>query len=279
MAQENSQPTQPATQQVFDVRRIGQNNSGLNDGDISDVICILHPATPTAINVVEQAANTRPQHVLFRTSLDSLNGTFEDIEEQETFIIGNGDRAGRNSGAGADLALRTSSAKTLQYKHLGFIFGRNVNSCDIVFSQDASKRISNQHFRIYPNEEGILMIEDMSTNGTIVDDVLLRCKDPRFNNARMLSSGSIICIQNANDTEMMRWVVRIPSRRVNNAELFHDNLRGFIDFCRPGGNSDNAVKRVTKPYVGPMMKWDGATALLACWARAHSPPSIKLRPR
>ncbi|KAH7068469.1 hypothetical protein FB567DRAFT_565194 [Paraphoma chrysanthemicola] len=259
MFEESSQPTQPATQQVLDPRRLGRNNSGLNDGDIADVLAILHPATPTAIRIVENAAELRPQHVLFRNSMDSMSGSLSDIEEQETIIInGNGERVGHSSRAGADLALRMTSAQTLRFKELGFIFGRNANSADIVFGQDSGKRISNQHFRIYLSADGILMLEDMSTNGTIVDDVLLKCKDKRFNKIRMLGSGSIICIQNANDDEMIKFVVRVPSR-VSYMERFRENLRNFIAECSPGDDKKAVVQRISKQYIGPSMKWDGGS--------------------
>lgn len=243
MEADPSQPTQQATQQVLDPRRIGRNNSGLNDGDIADVLVILHPATETAIRIVEQAAEDRPEHVLFRNSLDSMSGSMADIEEQETIIINaNGERLGHSSRVGADLVLRMSSVRRLKFKQLGFIFGRNPNSADIVFGQDSGKRISNQHFRIYLNTDGILMIEDMSTNGTIVDDGLLKCKDPRFHKIRMLNSGSIICIQNANDAEMIKFIVRIPSR-VSYKERFHENLRNFITECTPASDEEQSKGR------------------------------------
>ncbi|KAF2850691.1 hypothetical protein T440DRAFT_489524 [Plenodomus tracheiphilus IPT5] len=254
-----SQQTQPLTQQVLDPRRLGRNNSGLNDGDIADVLLILHPATPTAIRIVEQAAQQRPEHVLFRNSLESMSSTLTDIEEQETIIVdAHGDRVGHNSRAGADLALRMSSARQLKFKELGFIFGRNPASADIIFGNDSGKRISNQHFRIYLNTNGIIMLEDMSTNGTIVDDVLLKCKDPRFSKIRMLGSGSIICIQNSNDAEMIKFIVRVPSR-VTSMPQFQENLRRFITECTPhmGEDQDKAVQRITQHYGGPAMKWDG----------------------
>ncbi|CAA9957553.1 meiosis-specific serine threonine-protein kinase mek1 [Pyrenophora teres f. maculata] len=259
MEAEPSQQTQPATQQVLDPRRLGRNNSGLNEGDIADVLVILHPATPTAIRIVEQSASFRPQHVLFRNSLDSISGSVTDPEEQETFILNPpAERTVPSSRAGADLALRLSSANKLKFKHLGFIFGRNAGSSDIVFGQDSGKRISNQHFRIYINVDGLLMIEDMSTNGTFVDDALLKCKDPRFPKIRMLSSGSIICIQNANDADMIKFIVRVPSR-VAYLERFRGNLRDFITKCNPGIGEEQSkmVQRVTQQFGGPAMKWDG----------------------
>ncbi|KAJ8111612.1 hypothetical protein OPT61_g5834 [Boeremia exigua] len=253
--------TQPSTQQVLDPRRLGRNSSGLNDAEIADVLVILHPATPSAIRIVESTAESRPQHVLFRNSLDpdSMNASLTDIEEQETIIInGNGERVGQSSRAGADLALRMSSARTLRSKDLGFIFGRNPNSADIVFGQDSGKRISNRHFRVYLNQDAVLMVEDLSTNGTIVDDQLLKHKDKRFNNIRMLASGSIICIQSSNDADMIKFVVRVPSR-VSHMERFRENLRGYIADCANGDEKTKAVQRIGKNLGGPTMKWDGGT--------------------
>jgi hypothetical protein len=229
----SQEPTQPATQQVLDPRRVGRNNSGLDEKDIADVLAILHPGSPGATKIVEDTADTRKHHVLLRNSYDSFDDDFSDIEEQETIIIDK-ERQGKhhvaNPKAGADLALRMSSVGSLKHPSLGYVFGRNGASSDIVFGQDSGKRISNQHFRIYLNADAILMIEDMSTNGTIVDEVLLKNRDPRFNKVRMLGSGSIICIQNSNDNEMIKFIVRIPSR-VSHMDRFQRNLREFLTYC------------------------------------------------
>ena len=42
------------------------------------------------------------------------------------------------------------------------------NLSDIVFGQDSGRRISNQHFRIFLEIDMVLMLQDMSTNGTVV---------------------------------------------------------------------------------------------------------------
>ncbi|OSS49579.1 hypothetical protein B5807_06056 [Epicoccum nigrum] len=253
--------TQPSTQQVLDPRRLGRNNSGLNDVDATDVIAVLHPTTPSAIKIVENAADRCPQHVLLRNSPnhDSMNLSLTDIEEQETIIINDkGERIGQSSRAGADLALRLSSASTLVYKSQGFIFGRNPNSSDIVFGQDSGKRISNQHFRIYINLDGILMVEDMSTNGTIVDDQLLKSKDKRFNKIRMINSGSVLCIQSTNDAEMIKFIVRVPSRGSYRGR-FDQKLKEFIADCAEGDDKTRVVQRIGKNFGATTMKWDGGT--------------------
>ena len=208
----------------------------MSDVDAADVIAILHPTTPSAIKIVDNAADRCPQHVLLRNSLnaDSMSLSLTDIEEQETIIINdNGEKIGQGSKAGADLVLRLSSASTLMFKSRGFIFGRNPNSADIVFGQDSGKRISNQHFRIYINTNGILMVEDLSTNGTIVDDQLLKSKDRRFNKSRMINSGSVLCIQSTNDAEMIKFIVRVPSRGSHKVR-FDQKLKEFIADCAEG---------------------------------------------
>lgn len=218
--------TQPATQQVLDPRRVGRNNSGMDAQDVADVLALLVPASSAAIKIVTDAADSRPEHVLLRNSYDSFDDEFSNIEEQETIIINR--ESGQQSSAGADLALRMSSH--LINPSLGFVFGRNANSSDIVFGQDSNKRISNQHFRIYLNSDAVLMLEDMSTNGTLVDDVLLKNRDPRFNKVRMIASGSEIRIQNNVDAEIVKFMVRIPSR-TSHMPRFVANVREFMTRC------------------------------------------------
>jgi hypothetical protein len=248
--------TQPLTQRVMDPRRMGRNNSGLNEDDIADVLVILHPASASAIKIVEETAKNRPEHVLVHSFQDSFSDEEVNIEEQETIIIDR-PRAARPRGqTGNDIVLRMSSK--LRQPALGFVFGRNVSNTDIVFSQDSGKRISNQHFRIFLNQDSILMIEDMSTNGTLVDEVILKNKDPRFSNVRMLSSGSIISINSGNEAEMIKFIVRIPSR-ASHLDQFERNLQSFFKRCVP----DPSKLKVTldrldkRKFGGASMKWDG----------------------
>ena len=198
--------TQPNTQQVLDPRRLGRNNSGLNDSDIADVLCILHPASPAAFTIVAHTAEQSPQHVLQNEGL--VNFTDRSLknmlEEHETFLLGT-----NSSGHAKDLALRLSS--TLKNPVLGFTFGRNPRSCDIVFDIDTVKRISNLHFRIYVTHAGIVMLEDMSTNGTLVDENHLRGKTQRVA-TQMLIQGSVIQVPSTKPEESIKFVVRIPSR-------------------------------------------------------------------
>lgn len=242
---------------MLDPRRVGRNNSGLDDNDIADIMMILHPTTPAASKIVAHTAMTRPEHVLFYDTMGSYTASFADIEEQETIIMGkDGERVGQSSSAAADIALRLSSAPLLKIKSNGFVFGRNAHISDIVFGQDSGRRISNQHFRIFINDFGIPMLEDMSTNGTVVDDTLLRGKDPHFNKARMLIAGSIITISNSNEAEVIRFNVRVPSRG-SHKERYEENKHAFISECITGDGRERALQQLHQRHYRATMKWDG----------------------
>ncbi|PGH16147.1 CAMK protein kinase [Helicocarpus griseus UAMH5409] len=184
-------PTQRSTQPYADPRRIGLNNSGLDEQDVPDIICVLHPNSMSAHNAVSATARFGSQHILQRDNLEYDTGL-------------------PNSSPG-DIALRlSSSVKDLS---MGFCFGRNPNRCDILLARDDNeKKISNVHFRIYLTRDNILMLQDTSTNGTLVDDNVVR-KDLKHgaSSTQMLVPGSIIHV--ANDSNAgIKFIVRIPPR-------------------------------------------------------------------
>jgi len=253
----SQEQTQLATQQVLDPRRIGQDSSGLDESDMADIMLILHPTTPAASRVVAHTAKTRPEHVLLSDAMGSYAASATDIEEQETIIIGkDGERVAHFASGTTEIALRFSSAPFLKFKSNGFVFGRNVNTSDIVFSQDTGRRISNQHFKIYLNNYGIVMLEDMSTNGTLVDHKVLKCNDGKHNKARMLTANSMITILNANEDEVIRFNVRIPSRG-SHKERYEENKHAFISACAAGGDRDRALQLHRQKAYRGTMKWDG----------------------
>ncbi|KAF2169855.1 hypothetical protein M409DRAFT_64846 [Zasmidium cellare ATCC 36951] len=201
-----TQPTQ-GTQSTMDPRRMGRNNSGLAPSDVSDVMCILHPSTPAAFQLVIETARRSPQHILqdvygYRNQHAASPSM---LEEEETFIL-----EGNSTNQALDLALRFSSR--LHRPALGFVVGRNMGMCDIAVSSDVHKRVSNMHFSIYMNESGVLMLKDMSTNGTMVDEVLLKGRNHNGPKQRMLNHGSIVQILSPSPTEALKFIVRIPSR-------------------------------------------------------------------
>ena len=215
----DDEATQPSTQAVFDPRRAGHSTSGLNDVDNADVLCILHPCSQAALQIVGTTYQRSPQHVL-----QSRNHAFADqsqldaLSEEETFILD-------DHNAPLDLALRLSS--TTIRPAMGFTFGRNPGSSDIVLHIDSMKRISNQHFRIYVNDSGVIMVQDMSTNGTLVDDILLKQRGSEKEMTRMLQANSIIQILSPVAEDCIKFLVRIPARN-DHSQLFVENFKLFM---------------------------------------------------
>lgn len=224
--------TQPATQPYFDQRRQGIDAS-LSDKDKCDVVCILHPISNKAETAVQFVADHTPQHILQNENLlhmskdgsDSviesstrsvtasphesmLHGLTVESKPQDAFAIGK--RA-------KDIALRLSS--TVNDPCLGFTFGRSALKSDIIIGANEETWISNMHFRIYLNKSGILMLEDTSTNGTVVGAKYLHADTNKHPNAvkrQMLDNMTMISLLMSNketkSEDQMRFVVSIPSR-------------------------------------------------------------------
>ncbi|EED22771.1 protein kinase, putative [Talaromyces stipitatus ATCC 10500] len=199
-------PTQESTQPYSDPRRMGSHNSGLQDQDVSDIICILHPGSHPAHEAVD-ATSRHPkgyQHILQRDEFqyDSMDSSSRDI------------------------AIRMSSS--VHDLSMGFVFGRNPARCDVLLSPEvASKHISNIHFRIFMNEDGILMLQDLSTNGTVVDDTRLWKRNGQT--TRMLVNGSVIIVASDNkQNREVRFVVRIPSRDGFHVQ-YTQNLMAYLE--------------------------------------------------
>lgn len=125
------------------------------------------------------------------------------------------------------IALRLSSQ--VRDPLQGFTFGRNANRCDICFVNDPYRRLSNIHFRIYLNEYGVLMLEDRSTNGTIVDDNLLKAKAKQPSDTkRTLSSGSTVKILMHVNSSDLTFLVRIPKREGEYEAAYRSNLVRYM---------------------------------------------------
>ncbi|OQE26868.1 hypothetical protein PENSTE_c005G01772 [Penicillium steckii] len=196
--------TQESTQPCADPRRMGLNNSGLQEQDLADIICILHPNSPAAHNAVAATAACGNQHILQKDILD--------YETSDT--------------AALDVALRLSS--DVHDLGSGFCFGRNRARCDILLAgDDEAKRVSNNHFRIHLTGDGIIMLQDTSTNGTIVDNCRLRKNQKE--NSRMLTNGSVIQVITGNhSSDEVRFVVRIPAREGFNMQ-YNQNIVHYFE--------------------------------------------------
>ncbi|KAJ5641275.1 hypothetical protein N7490_005275 [Penicillium lividum] len=230
--------TQESTQPCADPRRMGLNNSGLQDQDLADIVCILHPNSHAAHDAVAATAARGTQHILQQAALD--------FETSET--------------AALDLALRLSS--DVHNLGVGFCFGRNQAICDILLTpNDNVKRISNSHFRIHLTGDGIIMLQDTSTNGTIVDNCRLR-KNSK-DHSRMLVNGSVIQVVAGNQgTDEVRFVVRIPSRE-NFAVKYTQNIVRYFERVQQVVAGQHKARQAPSQ---PVLPWSVANAYGMHWS-------------
>lgn len=213
---ETSQPTQ-LTQQVEDPRRLGRNLSNISDDDATDVICLLHPCSPAAFDAVRANLSTGRQHILQN---DDLKGLSED-----DILFGPQYNLTR------DIALRISSQ--VKDPRDGFRFGRASSQCDILLTpHENDNLVSKVHFKIFVNSQGSLMLQDLSTNGTLVDDHHLKVRDrhgkkPLKPATIALTNGAIISVVSGRDREEIKLMVRRPPRG-DNEDAYEKNLRAYI---------------------------------------------------
>lgn len=246
-SQPNPIATQPLPQPVLESRRSGEH-TGLSREDEEDVICILCPTSVEACKLARMVAETSPQHILQRP----IGSTY--AETQATQATGAGPvtnfyldyTALHPEVSGFDIALRMSSK--LKDPSLGFVFGRNSQKSDIVLCTDLKPfRLSNMHFRISLTEDGILMLKDMSTNGTFVDKQLLRHADPdpEAPRSRMLQQGSLIEVIGQGPDEHIRFVVSIPFRD-RGMDAYAQNMVEYIAYVQQVTRQAEAVKKAKK---------------------------------
>ncbi|KAI1755077.1 Pkinase-domain-containing protein [Xylaria castorea] len=221
---DDSQATQQATQNAFDPRRIGQQNSGFSDQDISDIICLLYPISEAASHEVQKIASL-PEYARYTAGRYTADAIDSDLyNEDDAREFGRTRRIGDHA-----LVLRLSS--TLKDPRLGFTFGRHRGRCDLCFFDDPGRRLSNIHFRIYVNNYGSILLEDQSTNGTIVDTKLLRKRpDPNvvLPVRRTLESGSTIKIIMMENQCDLVFLVRIPRREGEYEDAYMRNVEPYL---------------------------------------------------
>ncbi|KAK5655012.1 hypothetical protein OQA88_6771 [Cercophora sp. LCS_1] len=215
-----SQPTQP-TQTVVDPRRYGEQNSGFSDEDISDIICLLVPYSEYAREELKRIAEENSHHMVGRDQTDDIELDYDEEDDAENFDLAPQDVGEHH------IALRFSSK--VKQPALGFTFGRNPQWCDVCFENDPHRRLSNIHFRIYLNEHAVLMLEDHSTNGTVVDEILLKSKENGDKpSKRTLTSGSKIKILMKNQRNDLVFLVRVPRRDGNYYAAYQRNLEVYM---------------------------------------------------
>lgn len=212
-----------ATQNVLDPRRIGKQNSGFSDADIADIVCLLLPYS--------DAARAELREMALRTSLHMVEA--DEAAHPELQAAQGLSHMPQLVGEHA-IVLRLSAQCKNPLK--GFTFGRSRTNCDIYFGNDPLRRISNIHFRIFYNEYGILMIEDSSSNGTLVDKTILRLKprkgEKNCDTQRTLTPGSQIKILMVSREDDLHFVVQIPRREGDYEEAFRKNLTRHMDYLK-----------------------------------------------
>ena len=268
----DEQATQAATQPI---RRKECFNSTLSEQDESDIICILLPTSPAAHEAVELTAQAAPQHILQNHGLShiyegrgeemtttySRQGDNSDEEELDTQIPNQNQSPW--DGPTKDIALRFSSK--VHNLSLGFTFGRNPAKCDLLLTNNDNTMISNRHFRIFVKNNGILMIEDTSTNGTIYEDLVLRAPKGQVgsNDAAQhtLYNGETIELplkapEGKQQGQSIRFSVKTPQRSELGAEKYNQNCIAYIKCCeqaeRQHGFLVEAYKNGNAPSVSPV---------------------------
>lgn len=285
--------TQLATQPFLDPRRLGRNTFGLSNDDESDVICIIHPCSPAAYEAVQLLASTSPQHILqngglsrFLDEVENPSASFtipaEECLTEEAPYPEAGFRnqntpekrakrsdkeltTSRDPSNTLDIALRLSSR--LQKPYMGFCFGRNPKKCDIVLKvQNDERRVSGMHFRIYLNQQAIVMLQDVSTNGTVVDGNLLKSKGAgaQIPQTRMLQQGSVIQLITNDPREEIKFIISMPARDYA-ADRYQLRLEEYLAYIAQAERQAEAVARAEAegnamglPTVSstPTERWD-----------------------
>lgn len=232
--------TQKATNLPNGLREGREDLQNLSKLDRSNIVCILSPMSPAAYKAVELVAATSPQHILQQSWLAEHPSYFDDYTGQDDQRPGKGvkqpdgmdttqDEDTSPGKPSLDIALRLTSK--LLYPWLGFIFGRASDKCDMLICtrKHQTMRVSGAHFRIYVNEQGILMCRDTSTNGTWVDGKPLEQKPQAksFGAQMTLHHASMIELMLRDHTETMRFHVNVPER-AGESKVYGDKLDRYL---------------------------------------------------
>ena len=261
----------------LDPRRLGKQNSGFSDEDISDIICVLYPHTDAARQEVQALAQLDCPHVIGRDEADVVEA---DVVEPDYNLEDHASRFETNPVGYGNYAIILRLSSHVKNPATGFAFGRNSSRCDIVFSNDPHKRISNIHFRIYVNEYGNIIIEDQSTNGTSVDRHFLTAKPKDTSKALVtqwvLSSGSVITIYLHNEQSDLTFRVRIPRRNDEYNRTYINKVEEY--FARHGLQAKTAAPATTNNGPPDIFKAPAEPAVIKRVDLAPADPAVTKSP-
>jgi len=183
--------------ELGELRSTSLSNYGLSDEDLTVTCCVLQPVSFSAFQAAALIHKETPENTV--------------VTDSELATLG----------LSWNIILRLST--TLKDHNGSFYFGRNKQRCDFVISE--RKRISNVHFKIFVNEDGMLMLEDLSINGTMVDGSLLCSKDKEDGkNIHILHHCSIIAVAMTPPDVDYRFIVRIPQRDRESEKMYQEYL-------------------------------------------------------
>lgn len=210
--------TQPCTQPLGATKG--------NSGDTTGILCVLFPTSPAARHAVTLLQHSNQDFVFAQhataplaTNISTVTTSDEQLEDPEPKL--------HQDPQSHSIALRFPPGP--KDVNLGFCFGRNSQRCDIIMGENQPhRRVSNIHFRVFVNEQHILMLEDCSTNGTYVDDIFLgpvthsaHGKKPENlrPQSRQLGNGTQIQVskvtKDTKEEEEINFMVRIPKANGN----------------------------------------------------------------
>lgn len=239
--------TKTGTLQQSDILEISQD-------DETDVLCILRPTSAEAGRTVILVAETAPQHIL-----QSINTSQIVVQNRSpaqapypptgvmdrSHVDGTTEQTNQSDGHPSDIALRLSSK--LKDPHRGFVFGRLQSRCDILLPSQAITNISGVHFRIFVNEEGLTMLENISRNGTFVDGHFLETKSkrPGVRSTRMIVRGSMIEVFCDQRQTTIRFAVGVPERQ-SLQDKWKRKLAEYIIYLKQTQHKETALPRAAQ---------------------------------
>lgn len=248
----NSVETIEATQRCTIIQ---SGNAEISRDDETDILCILRPTSVEAWRTVTLVTETTPQHILQNEVISQIctfqgsgivkNPSYARMPSPHTGLMDHFHMHGTSFEYASDIALRLSSE--LKDRHRGFVFGRSQSKCDILMPSTAGNFISGVHFRVFVNEEGLTMLENISGNGTLVDGHFLRAnsEDPNIRSTRMIISGSLIQVFCDNRKTTIRFLVSVPERKFLKAE-WEQRLAEYVNYLEQPQSGESALPQAAQ---------------------------------
>lgn len=238
--------TTEATQRFTKTKTPRQSDDPeISRDDETDILCILRPTSAEAGQTVILVAETAPQHILQNVSLARApfprtgvmdRSHIDDVTTEQTY---------QSYWHPSDIALRLSSK--LKDPHRGFVFGRLQSKCDISMPSKAETNFSGVHFRIFVNEEGLTMLENISRNGTFVDGHFLatNSNESDVRSTRMIISGSLIEVFCDQLKTTIRFVVCVPRRQFLQ-DKWRQKLAEYLNFLKQKEHRETALAQAVQ---------------------------------